>query len=233
MALRQPNWTRRILVVFLFGLAILLLSVIVMGPNWPGWEKLTLLRAGKGAEFSITGLLAFLPNSAGRSVIALLVLALLPQTGATGPAFDVANSLIYVAFGVIYLWGLWRVACRGSQCFQGMVTTLEHARELPFRASFYIFFWYTLFVASVFHAWYLLWFMPLAAVMIPNQRITSGAFVFSMAALLIIPYYETIRVWIPILNQNHLLGHAIGVPLLLVPVLLALWKPFRVLPDLG
>ncbi|MFC1997487.1 glycosyltransferase family 39 protein [Chloroflexota bacterium] len=216
MALRQPNWARRILVVLLFGLTILLLSVLVMAPYWPGLENWAVLRAGRGA---------------GRSVTALLVLALISQAGSTGQAFNITNGLIYLLFGVIYVWGLWHVACQGKRCFHRAVTTLEASRDLPIRAAFYIFFWYALFVATVFHAWYLLWFMPLAAIMICDRRIASGAFVFSLMALLIIPYYETIRVWIPYLNQNHILGHVIGVPLLLVPVLFSLWKPLRVLPE--
>ena len=101
--------------------------------------------------------------------------------------------------------------------------------DVPIRVSFYVFFWYVLLVASVFHAWYLLWFLPLAALLIPEERLISGAVVFSLAALMIIPYYETIRVWIPFLNQKHWLGHLIGVGLLLIPVLLSLWKPVHLL----
>ncbi len=216
LALRQPKWTHRILVMVLFGLAIVLLAVVVMAPFWPGWDHWAVLRAGRGA---------------GRSIVALLVLLLRPYTSSTNQAFNYTNGLIYMVFGSIYLWGLWRVACRGKKCFQGTVATLEAARETPILVSFYIFFWYALFVASVFHAWYLLWCMPLAALLIPRDRPISGALIFSLMALLIIPYYETVRVWIPILNQNHILGHAIGIPLLLVPVFLAVWKPVRVLPD--
>ena len=92
-------------------------------------------------------------------------------------------------------------------------------------------FGYALIGASTFHAWYFLWCLPLAALLVPAIHTTSVAWISSLAALLIIAYYETIRVWIPYLNQNHLVGHAIGVPLLLIPVLLALWKPLRVLPE--
>ena len=93
-----------------------------------------------------------------------------------------------------------------------------------------MFFWYVLIVATVFHAWYLLWFLPLVALLIPATRPVSVALVFSLAALLIIPYYETIRVWILYLNQNHWLGHLIGVSLLSIPVLFSLWKPIHILP---
>ena len=187
-----------------------------MAPYWPGKDNWAVLQASMGA---------------GRSATALLVLAVLTQTESRGTAFDIASGLIYTIFGVVYLWGLWRAACRGKRCFQGEATTAEAVIDGSLRASFYIFFCYALFVATVFHAWYLLWFIPLAAVLLPDRRITSGATVFSLAALLIIPYYETIRVWIPYLNQNHLLGHAIGVSLLLVPVLFSLWKPIQLLPE--
>ena len=215
LALRQPDWSKRIIIPMLFGLAIMLISILVMAPYWPGLDNWAVLEAGKGA---------------GRSVTALLVLSLIPIVGSTSGAFDIANGLIYLVFGGIYLWGIWRVACQGKKCFQGATNSIEMARELPIRVSFYLFFWYALFVASVFHAWYLLWFMPLAGIMVSDRRIISGAFVFSLMALLIIPYFETVRVWLPYLNQIHLLGHAIGVPLLVVPVLFSLLKPFGVLP---
>ena len=216
LAQRQPTWIRRILIVILFGFAILALSIIVMAPFWPGWDQWAVLRAGRGA---------------GRSLAALMVLLLRQFTGSTNQAFDYTNGLIYLIFGCIYLWGLWRVAGRGRKCFQGTAINLEAAQVTPLLVSFYVFFWYALFVSSVFHAWYLLWCMPLAALLIPQMRPLSGSLILSLMALLIIPYYETVRVWIPYLNQNHVLGHAIGVPLLLVPVLLAIWKPVQLLPE--
>lgn len=210
LALRQSTWMRRILIMTFFGGIILLLSIVVMAPYWPGWDHWAVLRAGRGA---------------GRSIVALLVLSLRSHTSSTNQAFSITNGLIYLIFGCIYFWGLWRVTCRNKVCFQGTATSLEAVRELPLLVTFYIFFWYALFVASVFHAWYLLWCMPLAALLIPKIRPMCGMLIFSWMALLIIPYYETIRVWIPYLNQNHILGHAIGIPLLLIPVLLAVWKP--------
>jgi hypothetical protein len=79
----------------------------------------------------------------------------------------------------------------------------------------------------VFHAWYLLWFLPLASLLLPNQRPLTAAIVFSITALFIIPYFETVRVWYPALLDNQLLGHLIGVPLLIVPPALALLWPIR------
>lgn len=76
----------------------------------------------------------------------------------------------------------------------------------------------------MFHAWYLLWFLPLAGLLLPDRRALNAAITFSITALLVIPYFETVRVWYPLLLQNQLLGHLIGVPLLLLPpALAALW----------
>jgi hypothetical protein len=93
-------------------------------------------------------------------------------------------------------------------------------------AAFFVFFWYILLAAPVFHAWYLLWFLPLGALLWPARPpALRAAITFSITALLIIPYYETIRVWYPALLQNQLLGHLIGVPLLIIPPILALFWP--------
>jgi hypothetical protein len=92
-------------------------------------------------------------------------------------------------------------------------------------ASFHVLFWYVLLAAPVFHAWYLLWFLPLAALILPHQRPLIVTVVFSITALFIIPYFETIRVWYPVLLDNPILGHVIGVPVLLVPPALALLWP--------
>jgi hypothetical protein len=88
-----------------------------------------------------------------------------------------------------------------------------------------------LLAAPVFHAWYLLWFLPLAALLLPTGRPLAGAVAFSITALFIIPYFETIRVWYPFLLQNQLIGHLIGVPLLIVPPAFALLWPIRPGPD--
>jgi hypothetical protein len=98
---------------------------------------------------------------------------------------------------------------------------------LILQSSFHVLFWYVLLVAPVFHAWYLLWFLPLAALLLPDQRPLMATIIFSITALFIIPYFETIRVWYPALLNNPLLGHLIGVPLLIVPPALALLWPIR------
>ena len=215
LALRQKTWSKRIFSLAAYGLAIAGLLVLFMWPYWPGFENWAVLDVGEGA---------------GRSVMALLILIFRPITG-TNQAFDIARSIIYPGLGLLYLWCLWLVWSQRYQHSRRKKTPLNTPIDTSIFAGFALFFGYALFGASTFHAWYFLWCLPLAAMLIPAVRTTSVAWASSLAALLIIPYFETIRVWIPILNQNHLFGHAIGVPLLLIPVLLALWKPLRVLPE--
>jgi hypothetical protein len=209
LALRKSTWPQRILSLVFYGIAILGLSVLIMWSYWPGVEDWAVLEVGSGA---------------GRSVMALLILLLRPIMG-TNLAFDIIKGIIYIGLVFLFLWCLWRVWCQGRE------GSLGAQIKAPIWAGYTFFFGYVLFGASTFHAWYFLWCLPLAAMLIPVARPTSVAWTFSLVALLVIPYFETIRVWIPYLNQNHLLGHAIGVPLLVFPVLLALWKPIKVLPE--
>jgi hypothetical protein len=161
--------------------------------------------------------------------VALLVL-LLREKISTSTAFDVVNGMIYGGLGVLYLGLLWQVWGRVQSHTQRGSAPQKTAFEAPLWASFWVFYWYVLLGASTFHAWYLLWFMPLGAFLIPNALSVSGTFLFSLMALLIIPYYETIRVWLPYLNTNHIFGHLIGVGLLVVPVVISLCRPLQVLP---
>jgi ABC-type multidrug transport system fused ATPase/permease subunit len=215
LALRQKTWSQRIFLLAAYGLAVAGLLVLFMWPYWPGFDNWAVLDVGEGA---------------GRSLMALLILVLRPIIG-TNQAFDITKSIIYIGLGLLYLWCLWLVWMKRYQRSQRESTLLNSPLDRSIFAGFAVLFGYALFGASTFHAWYFLWCLPLAALLIPAIRTTSVAWTSSLAALLIIPYFETIRVWIPSLNQNHLLGHAIGVPLLLIPVLLALWKPLRILPE--
>jgi hypothetical protein len=208
LAWRQPNWPRRIGVFLTRGLAIALIVILAMLPYWLQMEKWALLHAGK---------------SAGRSLIALLVLALRPYLG-TNPAFDYINLFIYLILGIVYLVSLlqlWRELV-ANRTGVSRATTIFKATLF---ASMSVFFWYVLLGASTFHAWYLLWFLPLAALLAPRIRTTSAAVVVSLAALLVIPYYETVRVWLPLLLRNQVLGHIIGVSLLLIPSMWAWFRP--------
>ena len=208
LALHQRTWLKRILSLAFYGFAIPGLSILIMWPYWPGFENWAVIEVGSGA---------------GRSVMALSILLLRPITG-TNPAFDIVRRILYFGLALLFLWCLWRV------WRQGRTGSPTAQIRTAVWAGFTFFSGYVLFGASTFHAWYFLWCMPLAAMLIPAVRTASMAWIFSLMALLVIPYFETIRVWIPYLNQHHLLGHAIGVPLLVVPALLALWKPIRVLP---
>ncbi len=213
IAARQRNRLRWAASGVVYALAILLLVFLVMYPYWPGVDKWAVLYSGK---------------SAGRSVMALMILALRSTLG-TNTAFAYTQTSIYVTLGGIYLWNLWRVWQQSAPSkkeenapnFEALASNVEALIERVFQSSFYVLFWYILIGVSTFHAWYLLWFLPLAALLVPKERPARAAVVFSMASLLIIPYYETIRVWVPYLLHNHTLGHIIGVSLLLVPTLSA------------
>jgi hypothetical protein len=185
-----------------------------MWPYWPGLDQWAVLDSGK---------------EAGRSLVALLVLVLRGKIGTTA-AFDVVNGMIYGGLGVLYLSLLWQVWTQVQNHNQRGRAPQKTAFQAPLWASFWVFFWYVFLGVSTFHAWYLLWFMPLGAFLVPSARPVSGAFLFSLMALLIIPYYETIRVWLPYLNTNHIFGHLIGVGLLVVPVVISLCRPLQVLP---
>jgi hypothetical protein len=195
---RHNNGLKRGIILFTTGCIIVLQVVLLLWPLWPGWEAWALPVAGR---------------QAGRSLMALLILGLRHQVG-TNTAFDMARGILLLLFGAIYLWQLWQVVRRPDP------------RQL-IAACFTAFFWYVLLLAPVFHAWYLLWFLPLAPLLLPQLRPLRATIVFSMTALLIIPYFETIRVWYPVLLANHFLGHLIGVPLLIVPPTLAYLWPIR------
>lgn len=208
IAFYQPSWGRRLSLFVGLGLLIAGIFIGGMAPMWPGWENWAVLRVGSGA---------------GRSLLALLILGLRNFLG-TNLAFDLASNLILAVFGFIYLYYLWSIFKAGPQIAR---QSTRYTFNLLVSAAFFTLFWYVLLVAPVFHAWYLLWFLPLASFLYPQQRPLGAAIVFSMTALLIIPYFETVRVWYPILLRNHFLGHLIGVPLLILPPALTLLRPIR------
>lgn len=218
LAVRQPGWFRRVGALILYSLITMALVFIPMWPVWPGWDRWALLEAGRGA---------------GRSLLALLVLGLRGWLG-TNTAFDLSRNLIFFAFGLIYLYYLWRTfnaLQRISWSFASSQEIEDVAWEAVISATFFTLFWYVLIAAPVFHAWYILWFLPLGSLLLPQQRPLIGAIVFSISALLIIPYFETLRVWYPMLLRNHFLGHLIGLPLLILPPALALLYSTGSTPD--
>ncbi len=226
MALSQSKWGHRLAAILGYGFIIAGLVVLCMIPFWPGWDNWAVLKAG---------------SQAGRSLLALLVLGFRNFLG-TNTAFDLSRALILVPFTLIYLYYLGQTLSN----FRFSIFDLRHlkstlnsrqspaslpvpVRVLPLSSIFFTLFWYVLLVAPVFHAWYLLWFLPLASFLLPNRRPLTVSIVFSVTALLIIPYFETIRVWYPLLLQNQLIGHLFGVPLLIGPPVVALFWPIS--PD--
>ncbi|GIK36483.1 MAG: hypothetical protein BroJett011_03160 [Chloroflexota bacterium] len=227
---QATTWTRRLVLLTGYSLTVAGLAILPMLPLWPGWNNWAVLQAGSGA---------------GRSLLALLVLTFKDVWGVNF-AFDASRSLLFLIYGVIYLFFLKRMIRSQKSVVSSQISAVsdqwsrfrESTRQpsnlptfqpsnLPtlLTPSFHVLFWYVLLVAPVFHAWYLLWFLPLAALMLPQQRPLIVTTVFSITALFIIPYFETIRVWYPALLANPFLGHLIGVPLLIVPPALALFWP--------
>jgi hypothetical protein len=159
-------------------------------------------------------------SQAGRSLLALLILWLREPFGLNF-AFDFSRNLILVIFALIYLYFLWQTTTRMQPA-----AASRFGPTLPILPSFYVLFWYVLLAAPVFHAWYLLWFLPLAPPLFPNRRPFIASTVFSITALLMIPYFETVRVWYPALLENQFIGHLVGIPLLIGPPILALLWPW-------
>lgn len=237
LAAGQPTWPRRVLVLFAHSLLIAVCILLAMRPLWPGWAHWAVLEAGSGA---------------GRSLLALLILGLRGWLG-TNLAFDVSRNLLLGLFGLIYLYYLGSMVhsrpptadrrpptiTEYQSTFQSSSPSasptaippappspsLPTSQPSPLSPAFAVLFWYVLLAAPVFHAWYLLWFAPLAVLVWPDRRPLIATTVFSITALLAIPYFETIRVWFPLLLQNHFLGHLIGVPLLIGPPALAMLWP--------
>ncbi|MFN8456033.1 MAG: hypothetical protein U0401_15425 [Anaerolineae bacterium] len=210
MISQQANWRVQLLQIGGYGFLTSGLVIGFMWPLWPGWDKWAVVQAG---------------GQAGRSLLALLILAFKDVWGVNF-TFDLFRNLIYLIFGGIYLFYLWKIVRSGHWSVvssQNLATWQLGNLATLLYASFHALFWYVFLVAPVFHAWYLLWFLPLAALLLPQPRPLMAAVVFSITALLVIPYFETIRVWYPVLLQNQLLGHVLGVPLLLIPPVLALW----------
>ncbi len=197
IAFQKRKWHQSILAFMGYGASITTLLAIGMLPLWPGADKWAVLEANSGA---------------GRSLLALLVLALKDALG-TNPAFDISRALLYTICSLVFVYFIWKIIANRGRSI-----------ELPIQGSFCLLFVYILFAAPTFHAWYLLWFLPFGSLLIPQQRAISAGIVFSITALFAIPYFETIRVWIPILLENHLLGHIVGVSFLIIPPLISLFR---------
>jgi hypothetical protein len=208
---RGSRWRDRFARLIGFGLFTGVLIVVGTLPMWPGWDQWAVVQ---GAD------------SAGRSILALLVLAL---RAVFNPAnvFDVARKALLGLYGLIYLYALWRLF---KICWRSKEDRAAAILQQTLASSFLALFWLLLLVMPIFHAWYLLWCFPLAVLLLPQRRYFDAAIVFSITALFIIPYFETIRVWLPVLLSDQLLGHVIGVTVLCVPPIVTLLWPRKNLP---
>jgi alpha-1,6-mannosyltransferase len=180
---QETSWGRR-LAVAAGNLALAGgLGVALMAPVWPGWQNWAIRSLGEGA---------------GKSPFTLLVLILRPWL-TTNVAFDVSRYLLGGLFLLIYLWLAWRALSDPP--------TLERVILVP---TFGVFFWYLMLPNQQFHAWYLLWPLAMAVLLIPSSAFTRIV-VFGLTALLSITLYETLRVWWwDILTP--LVIHAIAIP---------------------
>jgi len=191
---QESSWRRRLL-VGAGNLALAAgLGMVLMAPVWPGWDDWAVRDLGGGA---------------GKSPFALLVLILRPWL-TTNVAFDVRRYLLGGVFLAIYAWLAWR-AVTGPP-------TLKNVVLVP---AFWVFFWYLMLPNQQFHAWYLLWPLAVAALLIPSSSFTRVV-VFGLTALLSITLYETMRIWWWDTLQPLAL-HAIAIPLVFgLPLVVAL-----------
>lgn len=202
LACRYSTWRQRAGAVVLCGGLVAGLVIMAMAPFWPGWQNWGLLTAG---------------GQAGRSLLSLATLALRSQWGFYAPV-TALRAAIFTALALIYLSRLWRTAHNRT----GLPPVTR-----AIAASFAVLFWYMLLANSTFHAWYLLWFVPLAPLLLPQPRPLAAAIVFSVTALLVIPCLETVRIWYPQLLNAQLFRQTLEVPLLIMPPALTLLWPIR------
>ncbi len=201
LTLKLPTKFHRYTAVVWYVAIFALMIVIPVSSMFPGWDKWAVLQASHGA---------------GRSLMATGVLALEGWLG-TNTAFSVMRWTLY---------GLW-MAIVGWQAWQ--LRTEMNYLKTPLRLGWTALFWYVALVAPVFHGWYLLWSFALAVLFGFHSREFRATATFTLTAMLAIPYFETVRVWYSTLLDNALLGHIIGVTLLLLPTL---WIFFSKSPPL-
>ena len=189
LILQKAHWKSRLGLFFLHSLIFGSIILLGMQALWPGWENWGLQAMNSGA---------------GRSLLALIILGL-REIGWPGQTFTNARLLVNGGWLIILSPYFWQV--------RGQFKRIETLIYL----SWALFFWYLLLVIPVFHAWYVLWVLPLAFLRPKQQKGVQATLVLSLTGLLIIPYFEIVRVWWPLLLENHFLGHLIGVPLLVLP----------------
>lgn len=197
LTLKLPTKFHRYTAAVWYVAIFTLMIVVPILPMFPGWDDWAVLQAGHGA---------------GRSLMATGVLALEGRLG-TNTAFSVMRWTLYGLWAAIVGWQAWRLYPR-----------IDYL-ETPLRLGWTALFWYVALVAPVFHGWYLLWSFALAVLFGSRSREFRATATFTFTAMLVIPYFEIVRVWFPVLLENALLGHIIGVSILLLPVLIIFWKP--------
>jgi hypothetical protein len=203
---RGQRWPDRF--ARLIGSSLLIGALVVIGmlPLWPGWQTWALVQ---GAD------------SAGRSILALLILSVKDRVGME-IAFPASRLFLWGIFVLIYLDSLWRMIAVMRPSSSGSREAIE---TQTIASSFLTLFWLLLLVMPLFHAWYIVWSFPLAVLLLPERRALAASIVFTMSALLVVPYFETVRVWYPVLLQQPALGHLIGVSVMAVPPIVVLLWP--------
>jgi alpha-1,6-mannosyltransferase len=195
---QETGWPRRLAVAAGHLAVAAGLGAALMAPVWPGWERWAVRGLGGGA---------------GKSPFALLVLLLRPWL-TTNLAFDVSRYVLGGIFLLIYLWLAWR-ALSGPSSLANVVLA----------PAFGVFFWYLVLPNQQFHAWYLLWPLAMAVLLLPSRALAQVA-VFGLTALLSITLYEIVRVWYwDALDVLTL--HVISIPFVFGPPLLAGMRDWR------
>lgn len=197
-AARQEPSRRGRLWVALTGVALVVVVVVLsFAPVWPGWEHWEVLRMG---------------NAATRSPVALAIMLLWEVGVEPALSFDIAHYGSLALLGLAVLWVSWRERRASNAGFDGLL-----------RASFLVLFLYLVIAAQQFHAWYLVWLVPLAALSGRRvEMVVCAAFCWS--SLVVAPLYEVVRPF-----YMSLLGvYMVGIPLVFgLPVLAWAWAEWK------
>jgi alpha-1,6-mannosyltransferase len=198
-AARQESSRRGQVLAVLEGLALVIVVVVLaFAPVWPGWEHFGVQK---------------MSDAATRSPMALAVLLLRAAGVGSALSFQLARYCALALLGLACLWVLYKVRCT----YPGAPPEAEGLLW----AGFMTLFFFLIIAAQHFHAWYLAWLVPLAAL---SRREMVACVVFCWSALVIMPIYEVVRP-----RYMSLLGaYLIGVPLAFgLPLLAWAWAERR------
>jgi alpha-1,6-mannosyltransferase len=197
-AARRESSRREQVMAVLEGLALVAVVVVLsFAPLWPGWENWEVRKIG---------------DAATRSPLALAIMLLRAAGVEPALSFQLACYCALALLGLACLWAL-------KSSFPGVDRLL--------RAGFLILFFYSIVAAQQFHAWYLAWLVPLAALSRrPVEMVVC--LVFCWSALVIMPIYEIARPHYISLLGAYLIGVplAFGLPLLAWAWAERRWKEF-------